>query len=210
MLKLLSFMSWLLAAFFCGIVTTTIASVLICGLVSQHVRIRYPQPFTFSRLHSIRDDAKTFKVKNDRYPNSFDEFINKDPNQRHYRTNDAGRPVDDWNNELVYVRRSDSPEILSYGSDGKEGGMGFDRDLSSDHKYLPSALGTELLLFPFARGIIFSCIIAGCVVSIISLLMMRPRQFSSLDSLPWERMTNLALLSVGSAIAIILFMLMTH
>ena len=208
--KPLSLIFWLLTAFLCGIIVATITSILICGLVSRHMRIRYPQAFTFSKLHSIRAEAEAFKTKNNRYPDFLDEFLNKDPNQRHYRTNEAGKPVDEWDNAIIYIAHDNNPQILSYGRDGKEGGIGFDRDLSSDNKGLPPASGSELLLYPFARGIIIYCMIAGCLVSIISLLTMRPSQFSSLDDIPWGHISKLSFLSAGSVVVITFFLLTAH
>jgi general secretion pathway protein G len=41
-------------------------------------------------------------------------------------------PQDAWNNDFVYVSDGSKYTIKSLGADGKEGGEGFDKDISSD------------------------------------------------------------------------------
>jgi hypothetical protein len=42
-----------------------------------------------------------------------------------------GLPVDPWRRPYIYLLTSGTPEILSYGADGKPGGEFFDADISS-------------------------------------------------------------------------------
>ena len=78
-----------------------------------------------------------FKLDHGRYPDTLDDLkvVPKYVNTEKYPPDGYLRelPTDGWDNNIVYKRGSSSArpfELKSYGSDGREGGEGFDADIT--------------------------------------------------------------------------------
>ncbi|MGD9717522.1 MAG: type II secretion system major pseudopilin GspG [Sulfuricurvum sp.] len=89
------------------------------------------------QMKSLNESLKMFKVDNGTYPTTEEGLkaliANPDPElYSAYASNGylEGKsvPNDPWNRPYVYINRDDVVDIVSLGSDGKEGGKDEDRD----------------------------------------------------------------------------------
>ena len=135
--------------------------------VSTNTNMRIHQIFTLRRLHIIREGLDAFRVERGRIPSSFEEFSNKCPPGEHWILNEDGVPVDSWDHPLIYIPDEEHPRILSYGEDGKSGGEGFSRDLSSDddRRELPPFSFIDFLQSRLARPTFEICLKAEVLLS---------------------------------------------
>lgn len=163
-----------------------------------------PQRWTFDYLQQIHYATDVYHEKHGRFPVSFNDLRNKETDNLFWMANEAGEPEDEWMNRLVFVANGIHPRIVSYGRDGKPGGDGLDRDLSSDGsmKLPPFPLGNFLKsrLGPLAFNFSFD---AGVVAVGIFLVTLRPRHFSTGGRLPWFRLIVIA--AISFLLAMVLF-----
>lgn len=156
-----------------------------------------PQRWTYEYLGQIRDAANAYREKHGRYPKSFNELRNEEVEDLFWMENEEGEPADEWMNALVFIPDEKNPHVVSFGLDGQPGGMGFDRDLSSDDEMkLPAFPLSNFLssqLAPVAVKMSFDAGIAALVIFFITL---RPRNFSPAIRLPWLRLVMIAAVAV--------------
>lgn len=89
------------------------------------------------QMKSLNESLKMFKVDNGSYPTS-EEGLNAlltNPNPDEYTAYSPNSyiegkniPKDPWNKPYLYLNLEDSVELVSLGSDGKEGGKDEDKD----------------------------------------------------------------------------------
>ncbi len=88
-------------------------------------------------LANVATSLDLFKLDHDRYPDMLDDLIvapkyvktEKYPPKGYLRE----IPVDSWNHNHAYKRGGSTAipyELMSYGSDGRPGGEGFDADIT--------------------------------------------------------------------------------
>jgi general secretion pathway protein G len=89
------------------------------------------------QMKSLNESLKMFKIDNGSYPTTEEGLkaliSNPDPDQyTAYSENGyiEGKklPKDPWNRPYLYINTDDAVEIISLGSDGKEGGSSEDKD----------------------------------------------------------------------------------
>lgn len=101
---------------------------------------------TMANLKMLHSAVNLFKMDTGRYPSQEEglKAIVELPGETTVGWEPGGYletseiPLDGWGNEFVYELNPKSGEpfaIKSYGADGKEGGEGYDADLSSTDKY---------------------------------------------------------------------------
>lgn len=89
------------------------------------------------QMKSLNESLKMFKVDNGSYPSSEEGLkaliANPDPDTYTMYSEsgyiDAKKlPMDPWNHPYIYVNTDDQIELISLGSDGKEGGTDSEKD----------------------------------------------------------------------------------
>jgi hypothetical protein len=94
-----------------------------------------------------------------------------------FTCSEDGIPLDAWGHRFLYSVKEGHPVVTSYGRDGKPGGVGFDCDLSSDDKPLPTEnmpTFSQFLLHPAAKGIVSACLACGVLAFLVSLGTVNP------------------------------------
>lgn len=120
-----------------GAVTLATRSYLVSG----------KQAVVRMEISKVSQAVDTFYTAYDRYPTSDEGIaILTQPSTKFEQGLLSKLPVDPWGRPYEYLQPGrDAPyEIISYGADGREGGEGADRDLSSRDVERPSnkAAGT--------------------------------------------------------------------
>lgn len=89
------------------------------------------------QIKSLNESLKMFKVDNGSYPTSEEglKALLTNPNPDEYTSyatsaylEGKNLPKDPWNKPYLYLNLDDSVELISLGSDGKEGGKGEEKD----------------------------------------------------------------------------------
>lgn len=119
------------------IILGLIASLVMPNLIGQSEEAK--KKLVCIQMQSLNDALKTFKLQNGSYP-STEEGIkalvaNPDP-EKYKSFPDGGyldgdqTPLDPWKNPYIYVYSDGTPELISLGADGKEGGEKENSDIS--------------------------------------------------------------------------------
>ncbi len=82
------------------------------------------------QMQSINDALKNFKLQNGLYPTTeegIDALISNPDSEKYKSYPDGGfldgtKPLDPWKNPYIYINDDGNIDIISLGSDGKEGG----------------------------------------------------------------------------------------
>ncbi|WP_132700456.1 type II secretion system major pseudopilin GspG [Reinekea marinisedimentorum] len=114
---------------------------IIMGLVVPNVVGRGDE----ARVTAAQTDIKTisqalemYRLHNSHYPSTdqgLEALVAKpsgDPEPKNWRGPYLSQaPMDPWQSEYGYINESGTPEVISYGADGSEGGEGINADISS-------------------------------------------------------------------------------
>ena len=122
----------LLMALLVGLVTA--AAGCLSGLYSlrqPHSWVCLPQRETIREQWILSTNLNKYKEKHGAYPLTLEEMTSQ--------WNYEGKPLekqdiddrieDGWNNPMVYASDGETWELISYGADGKSGGIGLDADI---------------------------------------------------------------------------------
>ena len=120
----------LVMALLVGFVTAIVGCLV--GLFTEqshpHSHVRYPQTLTLIMTHPLLNCLREHKELHGSYPLTLEEMTDhvgepygKDQLERRMR--------DSWGNSMVYSSDGKTWELLSYGADGKPGGIGLDADI---------------------------------------------------------------------------------
>lgn len=114
---------------------------MIMGLVGLNVVKRFDEARVDTTKNQIRQLTlllADFKRQCGNYPTSeqgLDALVNKEnaPNCKNWEpfVPNGKLPQDAWNNHFMYSASGDDIEVKSLGSDGKEGGEGTSKDITS-------------------------------------------------------------------------------
>jgi hypothetical protein len=111
---------------------------LIVGLfISMHIAfekdVQESKPYiTYSRMIFVASDCDKYKTKYGLWPNTLQQLIAFSPELVDWAKDAFGQGDDKWGRYVVLVPYDSSlgyGKIISYGQDGKPGGIGLDRDL---------------------------------------------------------------------------------
>lgn len=121
-----------------------IVVIAIIGILSTLIIVKYAGKTDQARVAAAKAQISQiecavieFQANGNRLPRSLDELVNKPgdcpnwPDGGYLKGSKA--PMDPWDHPYVFHSRSGSFEVVSLGADGKEGGSGVDRDLSSQN-----------------------------------------------------------------------------
>lgn len=118
------------------IILGLLASLVVPNLIGQSEQAK--RKLTCVQMHSLSDALKSFKIANGSYPTTSEglKALVTNPNPALYTSYPRGGfidgkklPTDPWKTPYIYVKTSDSFDIISLGADKKEGGSGDDQDI---------------------------------------------------------------------------------
>ncbi len=121
------------------IVILGLLATVVAVQVVEHLR-RADQTAARLKIAELDRAIELFKMDGKKYPERLEDLVVRPDGFRgnwpeYGYLKPPAVPRDPWTNEFVYrrlARGGSAPyEILSYGADGREGGEGEDRDLSS-------------------------------------------------------------------------------
>ena len=111
------------------IILGLLASLVMPNLIGQSEQAK--RKLTCVQMHSLSNALKSFKIANGAYPSTA-EGLNAlivNPDTSLYTSYPSGGfidgkkvPTDPWKNSYIYIKTSESFDIISLGSDKKEGG----------------------------------------------------------------------------------------
>jgi hypothetical protein len=109
-----------------AVIVSMLFAILFCGWLISQREVRTVRPYiTYGRLLNLAAGCDQYKSKYGVWPDSLITL-------RAYRGDLNDAATDMWGRQVILVPYSASlgyGEIISYGSDGKPGGVGADRDL---------------------------------------------------------------------------------
>lgn len=131
------------------------------------------QTMTRKRIKNIDSDIQAFVKKNGKLPTSLN-VVGVDPKYPSY--NDAGL-LDRWGHSYVYRLTKNTYTLISYGHDGKPGGVGIDSDISTDNTNSKMPF-LQVFNVPWASTMILGSIIAAIFTFFLTFFLIRPADIS--------------------------------
>ena len=85
-------------------------------------------------IGQVMNALNMYKIDCGNYPSSLQGLVQNDPNCSNWGPESYLKktPVDAWKNEFQYSLDGNQYTIISLGADGKEGGEGYNKDISSE------------------------------------------------------------------------------
>ena len=120
----------LLAAGAIFLLVSGISIYVAWGNASNSNDCRWEQYITRLRLKSIADSITAYRQKFGVSPQAFGDLV-KFP--RPYSPGDMEHPIDGWGHPMVLSTNTTNLVVISYGRDGKPGGIGLDYDLTTEN-----------------------------------------------------------------------------
>jgi len=131
---------------------------------------QWKQASTRARFRQIDKGIEAFRRERGALPRSLADL---DP-QKHLGidSGDRGPVLDGWQHPLHYTVEGGFYEVVSYGRDGRPGGVGLDFDVSNTDPWPPEALPTlgQFLFEMPSRGMILTCAAAGLATCLIAFM----------------------------------------
>ncbi len=118
------------------IILGLLASLVLPNLIGQSEQAK--RKLTCVQMHSLGNALKSFKIANSAYPTTSEglKALITNPNPSLYTSYPDGgfidgkkMPTDPWKTPYIYIKTSNSFDIISLGADKKEGGSGDDKDI---------------------------------------------------------------------------------
>jgi hypothetical protein len=137
------------------------------GSAANHIGLK--QSMTQRRLSRLDKEVIEYRKRTSALPQSLSQI---DP--------ELGDVRDGWRNPFVYSVQGQSHRLVSYGEDGKPGGIGLSCDLSNTNPEPPEARLPFLFLLwhPLSRGIVITAIISGMVTAALTFSTIKPHDFT--------------------------------
>ena len=121
------------------IILGLLASFVLPNLIGQGDEAK--KRLVCIQMKSVSESLKTFKLYNGSYPSTEEgiEALTKNPDPEKYSNYpssgflDEGRiPKDPWGGKFIYTNSDGDFNLISLGSDGKEGGKNENKDITYD------------------------------------------------------------------------------
>jgi len=118
------------------IILALIASLVVPNIIGQGERAK--EKLVCVQMKSLKNALDSFKVEEGRYPTTMEglKALIQNPSPTKYKNypkdgflGSKKLPKDPWGNDYIYVNNNGEIDIISLGSDGKEGGSGENRDI---------------------------------------------------------------------------------
>lgn len=114
-----------------------LAALVMPNLVGKSEQAK--QKLTCVQMRTVAQALSSFKLDNGVYPATEEglKALVQNPDTEKYTNFLSGgyfenkqTPKDPWNKEYVYIKTGDGFNLISLGSDGKEGGSGEEKDIT--------------------------------------------------------------------------------
>lgn len=162
-------------AFIVGIAITGIC--LNVTWQSAGVYIQFPQKFTRKTLKHTALAIEEYRKKKGTLPHSLRQLSSMPDAPMIQET---GAVWDSWRHPLVYEVDKNSFTLMSYGRDGKPGGIGLDCDLSSINPE-PAAAALpflQVMFYPSAQPMVIMSFFSGIMAFLLILVIVKPVDLS--------------------------------
>jgi general secretion pathway protein G len=166
----------LLAALLVGMVMGSLAGLTVVQFVGKQLAI-YPVRMTRERLNSIRGSVEEYRKAHTGLPVSLSVLRVFGPATLNF--DEEGEIRDGWGRPIMYTTDGTNYVAYSLGYDGKPGGVGVDRDLTSkDTTSLPvrPTFGQLLDLTPSER-VANAVFASGLLSAVLAFFVIRPKHF---------------------------------
>lgn len=87
-----------------------------------------------AQIHSFNTAIGLFKLHTARYPSHLEDLVRRPSSVDNWKgpyLDSPTIPKDPWGREYVYRCRNGEYDIICYGADGREGGSGYDADITN-------------------------------------------------------------------------------
>jgi general secretion pathway protein G len=165
-------------------------------------QIRYSQIFTQRILTRIDTAIKEYRRQKGVLPQSLSQLSN-------VPVRDNGAILDSWKHPLIYEVHKDGYTLMSYGRDGKPGGVGLDCDLSSaGPRPATAALPfLQVMFHPMAQRMVWTSIVSGIFAFLLIFDMVTPVDLSQRR---WVELTFKILMMLIAACIVAVAITMLH
>jgi hypothetical protein len=195
------------------IVGTLVAGLTLAAAWQQAIDYPYlnwEQQQTRRDLGFIDQAIHDYQEKKHALPDSLAQLASADLKHGVRRMDPDGTVRDGWGRPFVYTVSGNSYRVVSYGRDGKPGGVGLDADVSNVE---PRPSRSRLTLQQFLEmreihGAIWAAGVAGILACLIALLTVRPADVTrrgALSLIAKVAATVIATVFVGAFIAMLHF-----
>lgn len=169
-----TFLQWRMAI--AGVVSLLVTGVALLQVMGSAPYAQTPQSLTLSQLEAFDDEVQLFRKKHGKLPRSLRQLQTRNTD---IWFDDGGNVLDYWEHPLVYRARDNRYQIISYGEDGRSGGVGLNHDLTNaladgDKKFhvweiQPKTRATflQLLFSPLSRGVVISSLTCGALTFLL-------------------------------------------
>lgn len=131
-------------------------------------RIQSQRSITRWQIQDLEDEVRAYRRKHGALPRSLAQL--GDLSGSGLGRDEHGRIPDAWFSPYLYEVDGNNFRILSYGRDGRQGGVGLDCDLASDNLYPRAARLTYAEFFTYDRGsqTLIAAFCSGVLVVVVS------------------------------------------
>jgi general secretion pathway protein G len=188
---------------------TGIVIIGICLNVTWNdagVYIQFPQMFTRRTLKYTALAVEEYRQKKGTLPRSLSQLNGMSDAPI---IQDNGVIWDSWRHPLIYKVHKDNFTLMSYGRDGKPGGIGLDCDLSSANpKPATAALPfLQVIFHPLARGMVWTSVISGVLTFLLIFSVVTPIDLSQQR---WRELAFKLLFTLIATYFVAVFITMLH
>ncbi|RYG69303.1 hypothetical protein EON80_10035 [bacterium] len=141
--------------------------------------IGYSQLFTEKALKRTGEAIDAYRRQNGKLPSSLKEI--EAVLTSHVMVQEGGVVWDIWRHPLKYTRHGDDYNLVSYGQDGKPGGVGLDFDLALRQPRTPESWPTfsQVILAPVNQRMVLMTILSGLMTFGLTFWLVRPGDLST-------------------------------
>jgi len=121
-------------------------------------------------LNMVNSAIQTYRKEHGKWPTSLKNIYD-----------DTNFPASDiWGHPYAYHLKENSYTLMSYGRDGKPGGVGLDSDISinDSHPINNEISLRQLITIPWAVNAIKGCALAGFLTFLLIFFLVRPEDFN--------------------------------
>lgn len=129
------------------------------------------QTFVLDSLKMIDEAVQKHRNEHGKLPRTLSEVKNSD-------FEDIDKWRDAWQHPIVYQQQGDKYSIVSYGRDGKAGGIGLDADLDYKSKNKPSPLPwTQVITYTPISGMVMTSFVSGVLTFLLAFFSLKEHDF---------------------------------
>jgi hypothetical protein len=180
-----------------GVVSLLVAGVALLHVTGSAFYAQTPQSWTLGQIKAFDDEVQLFRKKHGKLPRSLRQLQTRDTE---IWFDQRGNVLDYWEHLLVYRVQGNRYQIISYGADGRPGGIGLNHDLTNALaiEYIKASakagLGDgnshfsdiqpethptflQLLFSPLSTGVIISSLICGALTFLLVFFQVKAAHF---------------------------------